>query len=131
MKQAVAAIVFTILVAMPAAVWAGGEVVIEAVSPATFKQKMDTMEGTLLDVRTPKEYQEGHLIGATNMNFFDEDFKARLEALPKEKTYFVYCRSGGRSGKTREIMRQAGFQRVYDMSGGFSQWSAEGLPSEK
>jgi len=115
----------------PAAAQTGEEKVLESVPPATFKQNMEAHPGTLLDVRTPEEFQEGHLVGATNMNFFDEDFKQKIEALPKNDCYFVYCRSGNRSGKTLEIMRQSGFQRVYDMSGGFLKWSSEGLPTEK
>lgn len=104
----------------------------EVISPADFKAKIDQATNPeILDVRTPKEYAEGHVTNAKLMNFYDEDFAAKINALPKDKTYYIYCRSGGRSGKARQMMVQAGFQKVYDMKGGMMAWQKEGLPVQK
>ena len=100
----------------------------QTVPAAEFQQKLAATQGELLDVRTPEEYAEGHLEGANLLNFYDSDFSVKLKALPKDKTYFVYCRSGGRSGKTLGMMKDAGFQVVYDLGGGITAWKAEGLP---
>lgn len=78
---------------------------------------------TLLDVRTPKEFQDGHIEGAKNINYFDKTFKNELAKLDKKTPVYVYCRSGGRSGKAMNIMKEMGFKTVYNLMGGFISWS--------
>lgn len=75
-----------------------------------------------LDVRTPEEFEEGHIEGAVNINFFDEDFKEQVEALDKEKPVYIYCRSGNRSQKAGKILSQMGFEKVYDIGAGYINW---------
>jgi phage shock protein E len=87
--------------------------------------EMDS-ELVILDVRTPEEYAEGHLPGAILMNYFDADFKKRLEILDKDKHYLVYCRSGGRSGKATAMMQELGFYDVLDLEGGIGAWKKWG-----
>lgn len=84
----------------------------------------------LLDVRTPEEFDAGHLAGATNVDFYAAEFTAQLDALDKEQPYFVYCRSGNRSAQTIEIMRDLGFSEVYELEGGILSWLGAGLPVE-
>ncbi len=76
----------------------------------------------VLDVRTPEEYAEGHIAGATLLNFYDDNFDKNLQALDKNKTYLVYCQRGGRSSKTAQRMADLGFTRVYNLQHGFSEW---------
>ena len=57
----------------------------------------------VLDVRTPKEFKEGHIPGATNIDFTTPDFEKRIGKLDKSKTYLVHCASGGRS-RTRALV---------------------------
>lgn len=76
----------------------------------------------ILDVRTPQEVEQGKIEGSVNINIQDQDFKTQLEALPKEETYLVYCRSGGRSSRAAKIMAEMGFKNVYNMKGGYSSW---------
>lgn len=73
----------------------------------------------VLDVRTPGEYAARHIRGAIDLDFYAADFSARLDALDKEKTYLVYCRTGARSGVTYGLMRGLGFREVQNMLGGF------------
>lgn len=98
--------------------------------PAAFAQKLKEQPGVVLDVRTPEEYAEGHLPNAQLLNFYDEQFREKLEQLDKNKTYYVYCRSGGRSSRAVALMREMGFQRVYNLEGGIMQWQAAKLPVE-
>lgn len=72
----------------------------------------------VLDVRTPEEIQEGHLPNSIAYDFKAPGFEAKLATLPRDKAYLVYCRSGGRSAKTVEIMKNLGFREVYEMKGG-------------
>ena len=72
-----------------------------------------TRPGTLvLDVRTPAEYLTGHLLQARNLDVTATDFAQQIAQLDPSKTYVVYCRSGKRSSKAIQVMRQQGFQRV-------------------
>ena len=75
-----------------------------------------------LDVRTPEEFNEGHIEGAVLINFFDENFKEQVEALDKDKPVYIYCRSGNRSQQAGMILTQMGFQEVYDIEAGYIGW---------
>ena len=81
----------------------------------------------VLDIRTPKEYAQGHIKNALLMNYYEDDFTTRLAALDREKTYVVHCRSGGRSGKAVPMMEELGFKRVIHLAGGFKDWQASNL----
>lgn len=85
----------------------------------------------ILDVRTPAEFKSGHLADANLLDYYSPTFKKELGKLSKEKTYLIYCRSGGRSGKTLEMMKALGFTKVYNMSGGILGWQGDQLPLVK
>jgi rhodanese-related sulfurtransferase len=76
----------------------------------------------ILDVRTPDEYASGHIEGAINIDFYENSFKDELDQLDKRVTYLIYCRTGGRSGKTLAMMKGIGFRNVYDLQGGITKW---------
>ena len=82
----------------------------------------------ILDVRTPQEFQAGHIAGATNLDYYARDFPQKLSQLDKNKTYFVYCRTGHRSGNTVAMMRRMGFRNIYELQGGILNWVQAGLP---
>lgn len=77
---------------------------------------------TLIDVRTPEEYKEGHIKNAVNINIYDDDFITKTVAFDKSKPIYVYCKKGGRSAKAAQKLKEAGFQKIYDLDGGISQW---------
>lgn len=88
------------------------------ISPDTFKEKIQETRGVIIDVRTLEEYQQGHLALADyNYNLLNGDFEAHLDSLPKNETYYLYCRTGNRSGRAAEIMKKKGFERVYNVGG--------------
>lgn len=84
-----------------------------------------------LDVRTPQEWTKGHIKSATHLDIFRDDFETELKKLDKNKTYYVYCAVGGRSGEATVLMSKLGFKHIYNMQGGFKAWEKEGLPSVK
>ncbi len=88
----------------------------------------DVKHPVILDVRTPGEYSEGHIQGAKNMDFYEDDFESNLAKLDKTKTYFVYCAVGGRSGSVAKLMHSKGFEHFYDLKGGINNWENQGLP---
>jgi rhodanese-related sulfurtransferase len=76
---------------------------------------------TLLDVRTEDEFLDGHIPGAINMEIgemSDED----IEKMDKEKTYVLYCRSGGRSSRAAQMLEALDFGDVYNLEGGYMEW---------
>lgn len=85
----------------------------------------------VLDVRTPEEFAQGHLKNATLLNFYDADFKTKLEDMNRHQPTILYCRSGNRSGQALEIMRALGFKNVYEVRGGILAWQASGFPVVK
>jgi rhodanese-related sulfurtransferase len=84
----------------------------------------------VLDVRTPEEFDSGHIADAANLDFYEPDFATSLDTLDKELPYFVYCRSGNRSATTIETMRDLGFTEVYELEGGIISWAEAGYPIE-
>lgn len=85
-------------------------------------------EMTILDVRTPEEFAQGHIPEALNIDVEGPDFRSEIQDLPREDTYLVYCRTGNRSVTASEIMIEEGFTDVTNVTGGFSDWVAAGYP---
>ncbi|MGB2814659.1 MAG: rhodanese-like domain-containing protein [Dehalococcoidales bacterium] len=81
----------------------------------------------IVDIRTPEEFNEGHIENSVNTDFYSETFREELDKFDKSKTYFIYCRSGNRSGRAMPVMKELGFQEVYNLSAGIKEWIAEGL----
>ncbi|MEX1063113.1 MAG: rhodanese-like domain-containing protein [Balneolaceae bacterium] len=99
--------------------------------PEAFKEKLKTDPGVIVDVRTPEEYQEGHLADAGHhMNFLSDEFEQKIDNLDKEETYYLYCRTGNRSGKAMKKMQRAGFKQVYNV-GGYDELVSSGFSSAR
>jgi rhodanese-related sulfurtransferase len=84
----------------------------------------------VLDVRTPEEYDEGHVAGAINIPH-DQigDRLAELEAY-RDQGLVVYCRTGRRAGVAEAELRAAGFDRLWDLEGHMVSWVGNELPLE-
>ena len=85
----------------------------------------------VLDIRTPAEFEAGHLPNSIMIDFYSNSFADELKQLDKTKTYLIYCRSGNRSGRSMELIRKLKFHKVYHMDSGIIGWESEGLPVEK
>ncbi|MEL6923817.1 MAG: rhodanese-like domain-containing protein [Bacteroidota bacterium] len=97
-------------------------------SPVAFRQMLEQSEDAILiDVRTPAEFATGHIEGAINIDYLGDGFWEKMETLPVEKTYFVYCRTHRRSTRACTLMANGGFDRsrIYNMNGGYSEWSKQ------
>ena len=82
--------------------------------------------GFILDVRTLDEVEEGYIPDSANIDIYlGQGFLDELEKLDKTKNYYVYCRSGNRSGQACAIMNNAGFKNTYNLLGGFMEWEGE------
>ena len=80
----------------------------------------------ILDVRTPEEVEEGYIPNATNIDIYlGQEFLDELEKLDKSKNFYVYCRSGNRSGQACTIMNSIGIENAYNLEGGFMNWDGD------
>ncbi len=101
---------------------------IEVVSPEKVLELLEKEDIQLVDVRTPEEYEDGYIIKAKNVNFYDSNFDAQVESFDKKRPIIVYCKLGGRSAKSAKKLQEAGFMKIYDLQGGFTRWKKEGHP---
>ena len=85
-----------------------------------------TPESIILDVRTEEEFESGYILGAKNIDIRGgAAFISSIEELDKSKAYFVYCRSGARSGQACQLMEQMGFEQAYNLEGGVLAWEGD------
>lgn len=76
----------------------------------------------LIDVRTPEEFNESRLPNSVNIDYQNEKFIDNIKVLDKERPVYVYCHSGRRSVAAQKIMKEQGFQKVYNLEGGIKRW---------
>lgn len=84
----------------------------------------------ILDVRTPLEFASGRIAGAINLDYHSPAFATSLDTFTRSKTYIVYCRSGNRSLKASRIMKDKGFNTIYNMEGGIMAWKDASFPCQ-
>ena len=96
---------------------------IQILNKVDFEIALKDKKVQLIDVRTPREFQGGHISGAVNLNLFDTiTFQKEVDKLDKEKSLYIYCQSGGRSKKASSILSKMGFKTIFDLKGGYSRW---------
>jgi rhodanese-related sulfurtransferase len=89
--------------------------------------KADKAGAVIIDVRTQREYDYGHLEGAMVIDIYQRDFRDKISKLDKSKTYYVYCKTGIRSRSAVSYMRQSGFAKVCDLQGGVNYLARAGV----
>ena len=100
-----------------------------SIDASSFNTKMNTLRDVVvLDVRTPEEYTSGYIGKALNIDYESDSFEKELSRLDKNKTYLVYCESGGRSASAIELMHDQGFKNVFELKGGIEEWVDNKLP---
>lgn len=125
-------LLFSILAALGLFANAQSQSEVEVLEPQAFieRVKADT-SAIILDVRQPEEFAEGHLAQAINLDWLNQTvFINGLAKLNKQKTYYIYCRSGRRSQAAAGKLKAEGFQ-VVDLKGGYLHWVESGLPIVK
>ena len=90
------------------------------------KRSSEDSNSVILDVRTPEEVEDGIIGDAIHLDIYTgQAFVDALEKLDKNKNYYVYCRSGNRSGQACAIMNSLGFAHAYNLKGGILEWEGE------
>jgi len=97
---------------------------IKVLTPSEFKEALQQKSVQLIDVRTPSEFANGTIKGAKNINLFDgSGFQTSAAKLDKTLPVYLFCQSGNRSKSASSLLVKMGFSQVFDLRGGFSNWS--------
>ncbi len=92
-------------------------------NPSEFKRSIDReIDAILIDVRTMEEWMTGTLSGAIHLDYLDDGFLDRLEVLDRNKSYFIFCRTGRRSVRTAILMKNWNFKNLVNLDGGLVAW---------
>jgi len=81
----------------------------------------------ILDVRTAKEFTNGHIENAMNVDFLADNFQTSIAKLDRDTHYLLHCKSGKRSNGALKVMKRLGFTHITHMDGGFDAWKKAGL----
>lgn len=114
-----------LLSAIFATVVFAGENSFKNISSAEAEKLIKDKSIVIIDIRTAQEYNSGYIKGSVNIDYYKSDFKDKLSKYDKNKTYFIYCRSGRRSGSAKTIFNDLGFKNVYNLENGINEWIAE------
>ncbi len=108
---------------------------VERVSPGDFETRLrggGTAGVQLIDVRTPREYNAGHIEGAVLLDISKRDvFNNGIDALDKNRPVLVYCAVGGRSAAAAKLLADKGFPQIVDLNGGINAWVDAGKKTVK
>lgn len=102
-----------------------------SVTPAELTRLVNNEDGVVVDVRDSKEFTTGHIVGA--MNIPQAKIAQQLTMLDKykDKPVIVVCKFGQHAGASSKILKTAGFERTYKLSGGMAEWQGSQLPVVK
>jgi len=90
-----------------------------------FAEAIKGQDVVLIDVRTPEEFAQGAIKGSVNIDYFNQKaFIKQISSLDKNQPVYLYCRSGNRSMKAARQLVSLGFEKVYDLAGGYMAWAS-------
>ncbi len=101
---------------------------VRQLSSAQFNKIIAGSNGILLDVRTEREFQSGHIENSDQLNFYARDFAEHLLLLPKDKPIYLYCNTGRRSNIAANFLIRNGYTQVYNLQRGIVEWLQADLP---
>lgn len=103
--------------------------VITNVSAAKFDELIKADKtAAIIDLRTDKEIEKGFIPGSVQIDYLGKTFDTQIGALDKNKTYYIYCQSGGRSADAADYMEKQGFKKIISLEKGFSDWKSKAFP---
>ena len=91
----------------------------------TAKILKENPDAVVLDIRTPAEFNEGHIPNAVNIDYKADSFESELGKLDRDATYVMHCRSGRRSANSFETFKKLGFKNIIHMDDGILGWEEE------
>ncbi len=103
---------------------------VEGISPVVAEQLFNKQQAIILDVREDIEWKEQHIPGAIHIPL--GQLSERLTELKqyKDSPVIAQCRSGRRSAQASDVLKSAGFSKVYNLEGGLNAWDKAGLKTQ-
>lgn len=98
----------------------------KSVKAIEFKQLIQSDDYVVLDIRTAKEYEEGHIDNAVNLDFYSKNFD-QLVLNYKRNGIMVYSRSSGQSQQAISKLISLGFKNIIELENGLVGWKREGF----
>ncbi|HET6244264.1 MAG: rhodanese-like domain-containing protein [Bacteroidetes bacterium] len=96
-----------------------------------FSRLINEKNGVVIDIRTPEEFSTGHIPGAVNINYYNEDFLQQIvKQFSNDMPLFLYCASANRSTKAMKQMKENNFTQVYNLIKGIPAWKEAGFETE-
>lgn len=96
----------------------------KAVSGLTQEQFIEGYrKAQLVDVREPKEFDGGHILGARNIP--SSQMRQRFKEIRSDKPVYLYCQNSARSARTALFLKKKGYTQIYQLQGGFRQWTGK------
>ncbi|MCG6909262.1 MAG: rhodanese-like domain-containing protein [Deltaproteobacteria bacterium] len=120
------ALMLLVPLACPAAGVSSIENISASASANLIAQNRDNPDFMILDIRTPSEFEAGHIAGARMLDFYSQSFVDDFKKLDRNKTYLIYCRSGSRSGRLMQAIDNLGFKKIFNMERGLKDWVGQG-----
>jgi rhodanese-related sulfurtransferase len=77
----------------------------------------------LIDIREPEEYKAGHILGARNIPM--SQLRMRITEIRDDQPVYLYCQQGARCGRAGQLLKKKGIRDLYQLQGGFKQWSGK------
>ncbi|AST92481.1 rhodanese-like domain-containing protein [Sutcliffiella cohnii] len=77
----------------------------------------------LIDIREPKEFDGGHILGARNIPL--SQLKMRMNEIRPDKPVYFYCQNSMRSGRAAQMLHRKGYKELYQLQGGFKKWTGK------
>ncbi len=93
-----------------------------SLEPSVFATDIKKGGAVIVDLGYPADFEQGHIEGAININFFEPGFQSKVLELDKNKKYYVYSKNDARTKRTAIFMKQNGFNEVYILKGGWDAW---------
>ena len=93
-----------------------------SLDPAAFGTEIKKGNAVVIDLGYPTDYEQAHIDGAININFFEEGFQEKILLLEKDKKYYLYSKNEALTKRTAAHMKQNGFAEVYFLKGGWEAW---------
>jgi len=103
---------------------------VTTVSAKEFKKMAESGKYTVIDIRTPREFNAQHIEGAINIDFYKKDFMSKM-AKYKNKPFIYYCRSGNRTSQAKRRFNKFGYKEGYELGHGIISWNREKFPYAK
>lgn len=125
-------IVLSIFLCLPVLACNAEIIGVDKISQTELIEKIDTKRSLLiLDVRSKKEYDQGHIPGAINIEFRALKNQIEMIASFKNTPVVVYCERGIRAGIAERTLQNAGFQNILHLEGDMVAWRKKSLPIVK